>query len=71
VLTATDGAIVKNRVEVVRYLASLDLQRRYIVHGTKDEYLVPEELIENALGFVEDVSAGVRGGQLTDVQIGR
>jgi hypothetical protein len=32
-------------------LASLDEQRRYIVHATKDEYLLPEELLGNAIQF--------------------
>jgi hypothetical protein len=30
------------------YLASLTLQQRYINHATKDEYLLPEELLEDA-----------------------
>lgn len=34
-------------------LASLEEQRRYIVGGTKDEYLVPDELVHDALRFCE------------------
>jgi hypothetical protein len=30
-------------------LASLEVQRRFIVHATKDEYLLIEELLEDAL----------------------
>ena len=29
-------------------LASISSQRRYISHATKDEYLLPEELLDNA-----------------------
>jgi len=28
-------------------LASLNLQRRYIIHATRDEYYLPEELLES------------------------
>jgi hypothetical protein len=59
---------LEHQIEILRYLASRELQDRYIVHGTKDEYLIPEELIEDALGFVEEVAAGRRGGQLTETQ---
>jgi hypothetical protein len=37
-------------------LASLAVQRRYIVHGTRDEYLVPSQLLNDA----EDVIRQVR-----------
>jgi hypothetical protein len=38
------------RIEkVLAPLASLRVQRRYIVEGTKDEYLVPEEMLNSAL----------------------
>jgi hypothetical protein len=33
-------------------LASLKVQDRFIVHGNKDEYLVPEELLESAINFL-------------------
>jgi hypothetical protein len=38
------------RDEIVRmaHLASLAVQRRYINHPTKDKYLLPEELLEDA-----------------------
>ena len=34
-------------------LASLEEQRRYIVGGTKDEYLLPEELVHDGFRFCE------------------
>lgn len=33
-------------------LASLRVQDRYIVHGTKDEYLLPEELLNSAINVL-------------------
>lgn len=33
-------------------LASLKVQRRYIVHGTVDSYLVPSELVEDGYYFL-------------------
>jgi hypothetical protein len=36
-------------------LASLELQRRYIVHATRDEYYVPEELLEEAYDVVRRI----------------
>lgn len=36
-------------------LASLAAQRRYLVHGTRDEYLVPEELLNDAYDVVRQV----------------
>lgn len=40
-------------IELLQDLASIDFQRKYIVNGTKDEYLLPQDLlsdIENATG---------------------
>ena len=36
-------------------LASLEAQRRYIVHGTRQEYMVPLELIEDASDVIRMV----------------
>ena len=36
-------------------LASLAAQRRYIVHATRDEYLVPEELLHDADDVIRQV----------------
>lgn len=33
--------------------SSVDEQRRYIIHATKDEYLLPEELLSDAFSFCE------------------
>ena len=33
-------------------LASLRVQDRYIVNGTKDEYLLPDELLERAISLL-------------------
>jgi hypothetical protein len=35
-------------------LASLKEQEKYIVHGTKDEYLLPEELLERAWNLLAE-----------------
>lgn len=37
-------------------LASTDEQVRYMVHGTIDEYLLPDELLNSAYHFIERVS---------------
>ena len=34
-------------------LSSIEGQRRYVIGGTKDEYLVPEDLMEDAYCFCE------------------
>ena len=33
-------------------LASLKVQKRYIINGTKDEYLLPEELLGSAINVL-------------------
>ena len=38
-------------------LASSDLQQKYCLNGTKDGYLLPEELLSSAEDWVEIVSA--------------
>ena len=38
-------------IETLAQLASVAAQDRYIVRGTKDKYLLPEDLLENALDF--------------------
>src|SRR5688572_26214687 len=46
-----------NRIEkALAPLALLKVQQRYIVDGTKNEYLVPEELLESASAALEDQS---------------
>lgn len=59
---------MKNQVDIIRYLASSELQEQYIVQGTKDEYLIPDELVDIALTFIDDVRAGLRGRGLTQTQ---
>jgi hypothetical protein len=48
-------------------LASLKLQRRYIVHGTVDSYLVPSELVENGYYFLRQALLG-KSKSLASVQ---
>jgi len=36
-------------------LASLDLQRRYIIHATRDEYLLPEDVLNDAYDAVRQI----------------
>jgi hypothetical protein len=36
-------------------LASLAAQRRYIVHGTRDEYLVPSQLLDDADDVIRQI----------------
>ena len=40
-------------LETVAYLASLKVQEKYIIGGTKDEYIVPEDLLDDYLSEVE------------------
>ena len=56
------------RIEAIRYLASRDAQERYIVKVTASEYLLPEELVSDALEFVRLVEAGTIGSSLTALQ---
>lgn len=41
-------------------LASLEEQRRYITGGTRDEYLLPDELVHNAFRFCEHFESADR-----------
>jgi hypothetical protein len=41
--------------ERLAHLASLDIQRRFIIHATRDEYLLPEELLEDASAVVQQI----------------
>jgi hypothetical protein len=41
--------------ERLAHLASLDIQRRYILHATRDEYLLPEELLDDAHAVVRQI----------------
>jgi hypothetical protein len=43
---------MKKIERILAPLASLKVQDRFIVHGNKDEYLVPEELLESAINFL-------------------
>lgn len=38
-------------IQTLAQLASVAVQDKYIVHGTKDKYLVPEDLLESAFDF--------------------
>ena len=62
---------MKARIETIRYLASREAQERYIVNGTASEYLLPEELVNDALDFVRLVELGNIGSSLTAPQRGR
>ena len=42
----------------VAYLASEKMQEKYMVHATKDNYLLPEELLNDAFSAVERVKIG-------------
>ncbi|MHC4212122.1 MAG: hypothetical protein ACYSWP_01990 [Planctomycetota bacterium] len=42
-------------LHTVAYLASEKMQDKYMVHATKDNYLLPEELMNDAFGAVERV----------------
>ncbi len=42
-------------VQGLARLASLNLQRRYIVQATRDEYYLPEDLLESAHDLVRQV----------------
>jgi hypothetical protein len=42
-------------------LASLAAQRQYIVHGSRDAYYLPSELLNDAHEVVEQVRAAPRG----------
>jgi len=43
----------KNLLETLSYLASVKAQEKYIVGGTKEEYIVPDDLLEDFLSEVE------------------
>lgn len=49
-------------------LASIREQRRYVICGTVDEYLVPEEILNNAWHFCEQAEVPRTHAQLTDAQ---
>lgn len=45
---------MKNRlITALARLASQDYQEQYIVHGTVDEYVLPEDLVEDAASLCE------------------
>ncbi len=43
----------RNLLETLSYLASVKVQEKYIIGGTKDEYIVPDDLLEDFLSEVE------------------
>ncbi len=49
-----NSVIERFRIEL-SWLASLEYQRRMIVHATKDEYILADELFDRALSAVENV----------------
>lgn len=55
-------------IETIRYLASADDQWQFVVSGTADEYLLPEELVANALTFTELVATGRIGHSFSTLQ---
>ena len=59
---------MKARIEAIRYLASREAQDRYIINGTASEYLLPEELVNDALEFVRLVESREIGSSLTAAQ---
>ena len=56
--------------EVFKYLASLKLQDKFIVNGTINEYLLPEDLIEDACSFlfVRDYFAEIKSKRLIELK---
>src|SRR5262249_39840612 len=49
----------KRIVDSIARLASLELQRRFIVNGTIDRYLLPEELLEEAISVLKLTAANL------------
>jgi len=45
--------------EQLAHLASLEVQRRYISNATADEYLLPEELLENAHSLISQINNNI------------
>jgi len=43
-------------LDEVAVLASERYQERYIVHGTKEQYVLPEEVLEAALGSAQNAT---------------
>jgi hypothetical protein len=62
---------LKARIETIRYLATREAQDRYIANGSASEYLLPEELVNDALEFVRLVELGKIGSSLTVPQRSR
>jgi hypothetical protein len=42
-----------NLLETLAYLASFKVQEKYIIGGTKEEYVVPDDLLDDYLSDVE------------------
>jgi hypothetical protein len=62
---------VNAHIEAIRYLASREAQERYIINGTASEYLLPQELVNDALEFVRLVEFGKIGSSLMAPQRNR
>ena len=55
----------------IAYLASVDAQERWIAGATKHAYLLPEELLDNALQLVKSVREGrqwIENAQISDAE---
>lgn len=59
---------MNTKLQAIRALASKGTLDRYIVQGTSAEYLLTEELLEDALGFVRLVESGRIAGNLSESQ---
>lgn len=62
---AHDTAVNELPTDLLEPLASIDVQRRYVIGATKDEYLVPDEMLNDAWHFCERAEAATA---LTDTQ---
>jgi len=56
------------RIQTIRYLASFESQERYIVRGTASEYLLPSQLVNDALELVRLVDSGMIASWLSATQ---
>jgi hypothetical protein len=53
--------------ETLAWLASFEAQRKYIVHATADNYILPSELFENIYGLMESLTLHpALGSDVTD-----
>lgn len=56
--------------DFLKYLASLKMQDKYMIHETASNYLLPEDLIEDACSFVidRDYFAEVKSKSLNELK---